>query len=443
MNFEANSPVYQGTCTKMQFGQVTMPYEYTGPRDEYLACRRSAWLGIALNTTPIYNVTGADAVAFFNKTCVNRDFGKMKVGDSKHALICNEKGQMLADGVIMKIQENLYRTYWMAPVLQYYLEVSGMDVQGNYIGDEFFLQLDGPKSLEILEEALENDLHDLKFARNKTIVYNGAEVIIHRLGMSGALAYEIHGNEKDVEMVYGKIRAALEKYDGRLQGFRNYCTVNHTTAGYPNQNIHFIYPYFDSDPGLAKWAEAIRPNQSHIGSAGDDIQNAFSTPYDVGWGYLVNFDHDFMGKEALQKIAENPPYKQVTLEWNAEDVADVFASQFRDDKEDMYEPIEYFSGFDDMSQMMALRVDYVLAGDEKIGIASGKTYAYYENRMISLAKIKPEYAEIGKEVEVLWGSPQYKQKKIRAKVAPFPYYNGEYRNETFDVEKIPHPVFEK
>lgn len=29
------------------------------------------------------------------------------------------------------------------------------------------------------------------------------------------------------------------------------------------------------------------------------------------------------------------------------------------------------------------------------------------------------------------------KKEIRAVVAPFPYYNGEYRNATFDVEKIP------
>lgn len=437
MNFNSNSPVFQGSITSMQFGPFTLPYEFTGPRDEYLACRRTAWLGIALNTTPIYDVTGSDAVKLFNRICVNKDFGLMNVGASKHALICNEKGQMLADGVVMKIGEALYRTYWMAPVLQYYLETSDLNVQGNYVMDEFFLQLDGPKSLEILEEALQMDLHDIKFARNKKVLFQGAEIIIHRLGMSGALAYEIHGNEKDFEIVYTKLRTVLEKYDGKLQGFRNYCTVNHTTAGYPNQNIHFLYPYFSSNPGLAKWAEQVHPNQSYLGSAADSIENAFSTPYDVGWGYLVNFNHDFMGKEALLKISETPPYKAVTLEWNSEDVADVFASQFKGDRKDMYEPIEYFSGFDDMSQRMAVHIDYVLADGKKIGIASGKTYAYYENRMISLAKIKPEFAIEGKEISVLWGSSEYPQKEIRAKVAAFPYYNGEFRNETFDTKSLP------
>ena len=440
--FKPDSKVYEGSITKLQFGPAVVPYEFSGPRDEYLACRRSAWLGSALNTTPIYDVTGPDAEILFNKVCVNKDFRLMKVGNSKHALICNDKGQMLADGVIMKLDDNLFRTYWMAPVLQYYVMTCGLDVKGEYKVDEFFLQLDGPKSLEILEEATQSDLHDVKFAHNTKRSIAGKPVVIHRLGMSGALAYEIHGNSSDVEEVYDVLRGLLFQNDGRLQGFRNYCTINHTPAGYPNQNVHFIYPYYTSGEGLAKFAEQVHPNESVIGSASDDKENAYCTPYDVGWGYLVNFDHDFIGKEALLKLKENPPYKMVTLEWNADDVAEIFKSQFMGADTPMYDPIEYFSGFDDMSQMFAVRADYVLDGERKIGVATGKTYAYYEHKMISLAKIEPGYAVEGTRVDVLWGSPSYPQKRIRAVVAQFPYYQGVYRNEKCDVDKlIPRRIF--
>lgn len=316
-----------------------------------------------------------------------------------------------------------------------------LNIQGEYKNDEFFFQLDGPKSLEILEEAAQSDLHHIKFAHNSKASIAGCSVVVHRLGMSGALAYEIHGDMENVEPVYQRLREVLFKYDGRLQGFRNYCTVNHTTAGYPNQNIHFLYPYFHSGPDLAEWAASVHPNQSYIGSAADDINNVFCTPYDVGWGYLVNFDHEFMGKEALLRIKTSQPYKMVTLEWNSEDVADVFESQFRGPETAMYEPIEYFSGFDDMSQQFAVHIDYVLKDGAKIGVASGKTYAYHEHRMISLAKIAPSFAQEGQEVTVLWGADPYPKKEIRAKVARFPYFNEEYRNETYDVEKIPHPLF--
>ena len=74
-------------------------------------------------------------------------------------------------------------------------------------------------------------------------------------------------------------------------------------------------------------------------------------------------------------------------------------------------------------------------------IATGKTYGYYEQRMISLGFIDTEYAKEGDELTVLWGPSGQLQKEIRATVASFPYYNGEFRNETFDIETIPHPKF--
>jgi glycine cleavage system aminomethyltransferase T len=81
--------------------------------------------------------------------------------------------------------------------------------------------------------------------------------------------------------------------------------------------------------------------------------------------------------------------------------------------------------------------DYVYSGDEKIGISSGRIHDYYHRRMISLGFIDPNYAIEGQELKVLWGNPGERQDFIRVKVAHFPYYNEELRNETFDVSKIP------
>lgn len=107
------------------------------------------------------------------------------------------------------------------------------------------------------------------------------------------------------------------------------------------------------------------------GSASDEPELFYVTPYEVGWGSCINYNHDFMGKEALL-AGKGKGRKAVTLEWNTEDVGEVFMSQFR-----------------------------------------------------------------GTDVEVLWGQPEGRQKKIRATVVQFPYYQGKYRNETFDTEKIP------
>jgi glycine cleavage system aminomethyltransferase T len=339
----------------------------------------------------------------------------------------------------MKMEGDVYYTYFLSPQLQFFVETSGLDVRGEYRTDEYFFQLDGPKSLEILEKACQCDLHDIKFAQNRTVAICGTKMRVHRLGMSGALAYEVHGDAKDAEIAYTRIREVLEEFGGRVQGSRNYVGINHTPAGYPNQHLHYEYPVLSSGNSLADFSKRNYFSLPLAGSAANDPEAFYVTPYDIGWGYLVNFDHDFMGKDALMKIKQNPPRKPVTLEWNPKDVGDVFLSQISGKNVEPYEPIEYIGVGD--GYYHGLSGDYVLADGKKIGLSTGRTFAFYERRMVSLSFINKEYAQEGKEVKIMWGSPGHPQKEIRATVARFPYYNGEFRNETFDTENIPHPVF--
>ena len=437
MHVSLDHPMLEGASNIINIFGNFLPGEFRGPREEYLACRESAWLGVCLNTTPVFDVAGPDAAQFFEQTCVNHGFANMEVGSSKHALICNDKGQMIADGVVIR-RENDYRTYWLAPVLAFFAGASGLDIETAFDFDDYFFQVDGPKSLQILEEACECDLHDLKFAQNKVVTCCGTEMIVHRLGMSGALAYEVHGHADDSVVVYKKLRELVLKYGGECQGASDYGVINHTPAGYPNQLQHFSYPLLDSGEALAEFARQNCPIPVLCGSAAGDPAMFAVNPYEVDWDYLINFDHDFMGKEALLELKDAPNRKVVTLEWNAEDVGDVFMSQIRGTECEMYDPIEFASPLlDKRFGMMTIRGDLVACGDKTIGIATGKTFAYWERRMVSLAFIDPEYAEEGRELEVLWGAEGYPIKRIRATVAQFPYYQGEYRNETFDVSASP------
>ena len=78
-----------------------------------------------------------------------------------------------------------------------------------------------------------------------------------------------------------------------------------------------------------------------------------------------------------------------------------------------------------------------------IGVASGRLKDFYHQKMISLAFIDRKYANEGEELSVLWGTDPNTAMPIKVTVARFPYFNEEYSNETFDVEKIPHPNFNK
>ena len=60
----------------------------------------------------------------------------------------------------------------------------------------------------------------------------------------------------------------------------------------------------------------------------DDIKDYYLTPHELGYWPFVKFDHEFIGREALERIADEPKRKKVTLAWNGEDVARAMGTLF-------------------------------------------------------------------------------------------------------------------
>ena len=195
-----------------------LPYEYGGVKFESTAYNATAWIGTTLMISPIYDVYGPDAVKFMNSVCTN-NFTNLSMTGLRHAVICNEEGLVLTDGVAFKVAEDRIRTYWLNPPLQYFVETSEMDVHGeDMTGREYFIQVQGEKSLEILEDALMADLHDIKFPSHRFQNVDGRQVNVVRLGMTGNLAYEIHGDMADFEYIYDRVAKSGEKFGARKQG---------------------------------------------------------------------------------------------------------------------------------------------------------------------------------------------------------------------------------
>lgn len=446
MSTNTNPAVETATLLFQIGGGTPLPYEFGGVKHEIDGYRKSAWIGTPLAWSPIYDVVGPDAVKFLNSICTN-NFSRLTEKGLRHAVICNEKGQILTDGVVIRIGEDRYRTYWLNPVISFLLEKSGMDVQGeDKSGQEYFIQIAGEKSLEILEDAFEADLHDIKFATHRKAMMAGKAVEVIRLGMSGNLAYEIHGPMDEFDDVYNKVWASGEKFGATKLGMRAYSLFNHTEAGFPNIHLHYPMPWLESGKAMAEhmfanpqmsWQQL---NRELTGSIGNDLETRFMTPYDVGWDFLVKFDHDFTGRAALEQAAKAKRRTPVTLEWHADDVAAVFATMLRPGAE----PCENITGDTECEYVenafqgvFAFRADKVFSGNREIGISSGRIISYHYNSMISLGFIDPAEAREGNELTLVWGTPGTKQMNIRVKVARFPY-NGDFiRNENRDVAEIP------
>lgn len=443
-------------CPKPEHASLYAPafvgvsaYEYTNWRDETVSWKTTAYLHAGLNPTDTYRLKGPDVIKFLSRICAT-NFDVFPVGRIKHGLVCDEKGRIVQDGVLLRTAEDEVMTYWMVPMLNFALE-SGkygkFDVEGEFLtGKVFLFQIGGPVSIDIVERASGKDLRDLKFLRSIEAEIDGKPVRILRIGMSGTLGYEVHGAIEDAHDVYNALYDAGKPLGLRRLGSHCY-PMNHSENGFPQFGVHFLEPksededlmnYLKSTPGMEFQLFAAGPMNPH-GSASDDVQLFYHDPYELGWGKMIRFDHEFIGKEALERIKEKNKRQMVTLEWNVEDIADVFASQFRDE-----EPYKYIENPTDLNFWPdfsgTISHDRILNNNgETIGTTFGRQNSAYFHRMISIGCLDAEYTELGTEVFVLWGEPGKRQKKIRAKVVRFPY-NNILRNETTDVAALPKAV---
>ena len=80
-----------------------------------LSWKKTCYLHAGLNPAPTFRVKGPDALKFFSDHCVN-SFANFAVGALKHGIMCNDDGLVMAHGVLMRVAEDDFITYFLAPV---------------------------------------------------------------------------------------------------------------------------------------------------------------------------------------------------------------------------------------------------------------------------------------------------------------------------------------
>jgi glycine cleavage system aminomethyltransferase T len=155
----------------------------------------------------------------------------------------------------------------------------------------------------------------------------------------------------------------------------------------------------------------------------DDVSAYYLTPWDLGYGSLVKFDHDFVGRAALEAMSANPRRSKVTLVWNGDDVARALGTLFSPG-----EPAKFIDL--PLANYATLPFDRVMKGGRPAGLSTYTGYTVNERAMVSLAILDNEHANPGTEVTVVWGEEgggsskptveRHRQVEIRATVAPVP-----------------------
>ena len=59
-----------------------------------------------------------------------------------------------------------------------------------------------------------------------------------------------------------------------------------------------------------------------------DIEDYYFTPWDLGYGHYVKFDHDFVGRSALERMADADHRRKVTLALEDDDVTRTIGTMF-------------------------------------------------------------------------------------------------------------------
>lgn len=401
-----------------------MADEYTNWRDEQAAWSQSAILyDQSFHMTDIY-FKGPDVKRLFSDVGVNSlaTFGKNK---AKQFLAVGHDGHVIADAILFGFDDDHYSLVgtpvapnWVA----YHAETGGYNVE--VTRDErtpanpdaerltFRYQLNGPATGEIVAKAHGGPLDHIKFFQLGEFTIAGCHVRALNHTMSGVpgremTGLEIIGHAEDRDAVLGALLEAGREFGLRRGGVRSYISATYESGWIPSPTPA-IYSSEQAKP-YREWLSAMTlEGHASIGGSFDSdvIEDYYQTPWDLGYGRLIKFDHDFIGRAALERLADQPHRRKVWLRWNADDVTRIIGASMAGTGER--------PKFIDLPNISwaHFEFDAVLRGDQLIGLSTYAGYTVNLGCVVSLAMVDEADAQDGSEVTLLWGQADGGRSKL-------------------------------
>jgi glycine cleavage system aminomethyltransferase T len=399
-------------------GVFDMPFrpQYSNWRDEQEAwCTTAVLFDQSFHMTDIY-FKGPDVQRLLSDHGVN-GFGTFGKNKAKQLVVCNPDGHVIGDAILFGLADDEVSIVgrpsapnWVA----FRAETGGYDVE--VTRDErsavnrgqrliFRYQLQGPNAQKIVEKAHGGPIPTIKFFNIGEFTIAGVPIRALNHTMSGIPGEELTGLEMTGpadarDAVMEALLDAGAEYGLRQGGARAYPSTLLESGWIPSPTPA-IYSGDAMQP-YREWLTATswEANASLGGSfVSAEIEDYYQTPWDLGYGSLIKFDHDFVGRSALEQLADQPHRQKVWLRWNDEDVTNVFArSVFGTDDRAKYLEAP-------LSIYCTLPFDTVLSGDRPVGLSTFNGYTVNLRSWVSLAMIDEADARDGAEVTVVWGEP--------------------------------------
>lgn len=340
-------------------------YDATGATEEYWACRNAATIQ-DMSGLRKFDVVGPDAEELLQH-CMTRDVSKLSQHRGFYALICDERGSVLDDGTLFRLEPTAFR--WCcgsdlsAVHLREQAEKLDLNARTLSLGHKMpNLAIQGPNSRDILREIVftqptRPSLDNLKwfgFTIARLHDRDGPAFMLCRSGFTGELGYEIFCDQND----------ALKIWDGLME------------AG----EKHGLTPMGGHALNMLRLEAGLMIAGAEFGTDSDAMES--------GLGFAVDFKKpEFIGRAALERNAAAPRRKLVGLLLPGNEAP--------------------------------LHGDGVFVGREQVGVVTSASYSPQLGHAIAMARVAVENAELGTELEV--GKLDGRMKRLPCSVTTLPF----------------------
>lgn len=397
--------------------------EFIGWREEQSAWRDGVVLYDLCHHMNDLFLEGPDATRLLTSVSAN-DFEKFEIGQAKQFIPVTRNGDIITDGILMRMEANRYILSGVPASqtwVRYHADKGGYDVTYTADADSanrksgppkmFRYQVQGPRAMEVVERALGGPAPKVKFFHSAEVTIDGRKLRAFRHGMAGQPGFELLGDWEDNDAVKAALLKAGEP-SGMVQvGGRAYYT-NGIESGWIPTPTPGIY----TDPELEDYRKFV-PLFSYEGQKplhgsffSKNIEDYYISPFELGYGRSISFNHDYIGREALAQAKETYRRRRVTLVFDPEDVRKVLG--------------------DDPGYVLRYARDRVEVGSEMVGLSMYTAVIASAGTILSLALVDEAHSAPGTAVSVAWGDhpggdapldAHREFPRIRARVEASPY----------------------
>lgn len=237
-------------------------------RKEHETVRNS--VGFYDFTHQLLEVSGVDAQSFLDKMFV-ASIGKAKVGDAKYSTMLNEDGIIIDDVIVFRVDEDVFwiSTLYITELIAWFDKNKGSsNVEYKDITYKTTMYaVQGPNSRAVLNDFLKDNIDHMKYFTIEDNMIDNVPVKIARSGYTGELGFEIYCDPKNKDFIESKL----------MESGKQFNILNITTD--------VIVTSLPREKGYTLMSDLAGTN-----------------PLEVDFGWTVDWNKDFIGKAALEKV---------------------------------------------------------------------------------------------------------------------------------------------